>query len=132
MASTSQDRRLADFGPKLSRDEYERRIVALHEGAPPLPDEDAERRTRRGELDLLIDYRLGQRFPDSRREALWRAQERLDKRRVWHLLAGILAHPTDPSAAVARAQVRGFARVLAREELGELLDLSPEDLQRLL
>lgn len=130
MASTSQDRRLADFGPKLSRDEYERRIVALHEGAPPLPDKDAERRTRRGELDLLIDYRLGQRFPDSRREALWQAQERLDKRRVWHLLAGILAHPTDPSAAVARAQVRGFAKVLTREELRALLDFPDETLKR--
>ncbi|BAV99391.1 hypothetical protein [Lysobacter enzymogenes] len=132
MAPTPADRQSADFGPKLTRDDYERRIVALHEGAQPMPDAERERRTRRGELDLLIDYRLGQRFPDSRREALWQAQERLDKRRLWHLLAGMLAHPTDPSAAVARAQVRGFAKVLAREELGELLDLALEDLQRLL
>lgn len=131
MAPTPADRQSADFGPKLTRDDYERRIVALHEGAPPMPDAERERRTRRGELDLLIDYRLGQRFPESRREALWRAQQRLDKRRVWHLLAGILAHPRDPSAAVARAQVRGFAEVLNPAELGVLLDLSAEQLRRL-
>jgi hypothetical protein len=131
MAPTPADRQSADFGPKLTRDDYERRIVALHEGAPPMPDAERERRTRRGELDLLIDYRLGQRFPDSRREALWQAQQRLDKRRVWHLLAGLVAHPTDPSAAVARAQVRGFAKVLDPAELGVLLDLSAEQLRRL-
>ncbi|MFK3651563.1 hypothetical protein ACI2IY_24475 [Lysobacter enzymogenes] len=131
MASTSQDRRLPDFGPKLTRDEYERRIVALHDGAAPMPSEDEERRTRRGELDLLIDYRLGQRFPDARREALWQAQQGLDKRRLWHLLAGVVAHPTDPSAGVAKAQVRAFAEVLDPVELGALLELSDEELQRL-
>lgn len=132
MASILPDRRLPDFGPKLTRDEYERRIVALHEGAPPLPSEDEERRTRRGELELLIDYRLGQQFPPSRRDALWRLQSGLDKRRFWHLIAGLLTHPGDPSAGLAKAQVRAFGEVLDPLELGTLLDLTPEELERLL
>ncbi|QWP76693.1 hypothetical protein J5226_24470 [Lysobacter sp. K5869] len=131
MASIPQDRRLPDFGPKLTRDEYERRIVALHEGAPPLPSDEEERRARRGELELLIDYRLGQDFPQARRDALWRLQSGLDKRRFWHLLTGLVAHPGDPSAGLAKAQVRAFGEVLDSLELGELLELTPEELERL-
>lgn len=46
-----------DFGPRLSGEEYERRVVALYSGAPPLPDEDQVG------VGSLIRYALGRLMP---------------------------------------------------------------------
>lgn len=79
----------------------------------------------------MIDHRLGQGFPADRREALWELQRGLDQRRLLHLAMGFITHPTNPSAGMAKAQVRAFAKALSPTELAALLDLSPADLQRL-
>lgn len=121
---------LPDFGKRLTRDEYERRAVALHASGPAMPSKVEASKTRRAELDLLIDYHLGVAFPEGRRDALWQAQCKLDKRRGWHLIRGVVSHPSDPMAAMARAQVQAFARLLDADELRALLDLSAEDLQK--
>jgi hypothetical protein len=69
------------YGPLLSGEEYERRIVALYSGLPPVPSREQECQVRRQELDLAIDHRLGRDFPQSKREALWAIQERVEKKR---------------------------------------------------
>ena len=71
-----------DHGPRLTDEEYERRISELHSrSASPLTPED-ERDVRRQELDLAIDHRLGCNFPRVRRKALWAIQQRVEKKRL--------------------------------------------------
>jgi hypothetical protein len=72
-----------NHGPRLTDEEYEKRIIELHRGLPPMPTEEQDRHVRRMELDLAIDHRLGRDFPQDRRELLWAIQQRLKKRRLW-------------------------------------------------
>ena len=67
----------SEYGGRLSGAEYERRILSLYKGLPPMPNPDQDRKVRRLELDLAIDHRLGQNFPGARRSALWEVQERI-------------------------------------------------------
>jgi hypothetical protein len=69
-------------GPRLSQKEYERRIVELYSGLPPRPGKELQTQIRHRELDLTIDHRLGQNFPAARREALWKIQQRIEKKRL--------------------------------------------------
>jgi hypothetical protein len=71
-----------NYGPRLTDDEYERRIIELHGGLPPMPTKDQDREVRRQELELAVDHRLGCDFPRERREALWAAKERVEKKRL--------------------------------------------------
>ena len=68
-------------GPRLTDEEYERRVVELYSGQPPVPTREQDRRIRRQELELAIDHRLGTDFPRDRREALWAIQQRVERRR---------------------------------------------------
>lgn len=117
-----------DFGPRLSGEEYERRVVALYSGAPPLPDENQDRALRRRELDLQIDHRLGVDFPAARRERLFEVQCGLDQVGVGSLIRYALGRVM-PSFLVRHARfladdtVRAYAKVLSEEELREFLDL---------
>jgi len=116
---------------RLTREEYEREVVALHVGQPPMPSKEQDVAIRRKEFDLLIDYQLGRSFPADRRETLWQTQRDLDRRRLSHLLWGAVRNPLDPGNGLVRAQVRGFSQVLDRRELAALFDLSPQDISRL-
>jgi len=73
---------VSDHGPRLTDEEYERRIIEIHRGLPPLPTEEQDRLVRRMELDLAIDHRLGRGFPQERRELLWAIQQRVEKKRL--------------------------------------------------
>ena len=42
---------------KLSGEEYDRRIVALHKHLPPVPSPEQQRQVRKSELDLAIDHK---------------------------------------------------------------------------
>lgn len=121
-----------DFGPRLSQGDYERRIVALHASDPAMPTPAAHLESRRAELNLLIDYRLGTSFPEVRRRALWDAQRRLDRGLVLRVILGVFTHPLDPSAGIVKAQVRAFGRILNPDELALLLDLDLPTLSRFL
>lgn len=120
-----------DFGTRLTQAEYEQRVIALHT-AVRVYNQEAEAAVRQADLNLLIDYSLGVKFPLDRRQALWKVQQQLDQQHGWNLLKGVLAHPRDPSAALARAQVRAFSKLLDRNELRALLDLAEADLIKLL
>jgi len=72
-----------NHGPRLTDDEYEKKIIELHRGLPPMPTKDQDREVRRRELELAIEHRLGRDFPQERREALWAAKERVERKRLW-------------------------------------------------
>lgn len=120
-----------DFGPRLTQAEYEQRVIALHT-AVGARNKEVETAIRQADLNLLIDYHLGVEFPPKRRQALWEEQQQLDQHRGWNLLKGVLAHPRDPSAILARAQVQGFSKLLDKDELRALLDLTEADLIKFL
>src|ERR1700751_5032781 len=70
------------YGPRLTDDEYETKIVQLHRGLPPMPTKEQDRELRRRELELAIDHRRGCDFPPERREALWAIKQRMEKQRL--------------------------------------------------
>ena len=72
-----------NYGLRLTDEEYEKRIVELHRGLPPMPTDEQDRQVRRMALDLAIDHRLGCDFPPERRESLWAVQQRVEKKRLW-------------------------------------------------
>jgi hypothetical protein len=72
-----------NHGPRLTDEEYEKRIIELHRGLPPMSTEEQDRQVRRTALDLSIDHRLGRDFPQDRRELLWAIQQRVEKKRLW-------------------------------------------------
>jgi hypothetical protein len=71
-----------DYGPRLTNEEYEKRIVELQRGLPSLAGRGLDEQVRRKQLDLAIDHRLGCNFPEARREALWAIQQRVETRRL--------------------------------------------------
>lgn len=117
-----------EYGPRLSDAEYEKRILGLYRGLPPMPSPEQDRETRRQELNLTIDYRLGSSFPGERRAALWAAQQRIEKQRlrlgVKYLLrrfvAKLLARDAESLAGYAAEE---YSKVLSPEELKRFLDL---------
>jgi hypothetical protein len=109
-------------GERLSGSEYDRRVVELHEGLPPNPPKEVQRQLRRAELELAIDHRLGRDFPPERREALWKIQEQVERRRkrlVFRLLSNIVRTGSLERAADRLAQdtVAAYGRVLTPAEL---------------
>jgi hypothetical protein len=109
-------------GVRLSGEEYERRVIALHVGLPPDPPKERQRQLRRAELDLAIDHRLGRDFPLERRRALWEIQEQVERRRkrlVFRLLLSLVRTGSLERAAnrLARNTVAAYGRVLTPAEL---------------
>lgn len=120
---------LTSYGPRLSFREYEQRMIALHDDSRwSGPRGDAM--IRRQELELSIDHKLGLNFPKDRRDALWKAQQRVHRRHVPVLLTSILGKafgskkPLDE--ALARLVQREYGRVLEPDELTALLDIEAE------
>ncbi len=122
-------------GFRLGDREYERLVVELHEGLPPMPTKAQNREIRRAELELAIDHRLGRGFPRPRRERLWAIKERVAKRRL--RLAGrfivdrLFSRKQPTGGQVREAEglaaylVDEFAKELNEEELRSFFDLEP-------
>jgi hypothetical protein len=117
-----------NHGPRLTVEEYERKIIELHSGLPPMPTKDQDRQVRQMELNLAIDHRLGRDFTPERREALWKVQQRLEKKRLWLALkypfrrffANSLARDAQ---GLAGFLVDEYAKVLTQSELNSFFDL---------
>jgi|MudIll2142460700_1097286.scaffolds.fasta_scaffold118564_2 hypothetical protein len=117
-----------NHGPRLTDEEYEKRIIELHRGLPPLPTEEQDRQVRRMALDLAIDHRLGRNFPQERRESLWAIQQRVEKKRLRlaltypfrRLFAKNLARGAQGLAADL---VDEYAKVLTQTELNKFFGL---------
>ncbi len=122
-----------DHGPRLSDQEYDRRIIGLHSDLPAVPTREQDRRVRRHELELAIEHRLGRDFPLHRREALWAIQQRVERKRLrlifWHLLKKCF-----PKSLARRAQglagylVDEYAKELSESELDSFF--GAEEVQR--
>jgi hypothetical protein len=125
-------RKPPEHGARLSTEEFQRRIVALHEHGPAMPSRAEELRLQRAEFDLRIDHRLGKDFPPERRQRLWEVHRRFDRHRLWHLFKGVLARNGDPSGPLASALVRSYAKELEEAELLAYFDLSEDEVRRLL
>jgi hypothetical protein len=116
------------YGPRLTDEQYDRAIVDLHRGMSPMPTWEEDRARRRRALDLAIDHRLGRNFPQERREALWKASERVESKRIWiglkyliRSLAGGRAH----AEALTKALGREYGKVLTAAELEQFLGPAP-------
>ena len=117
-----------EYGPRLTDEEYDRAIVDLHRGMSAMPTREEDRALRRRALYLAIDHRLGRNFPQERREALWKASERVESKRIWigltyliRSLAGGRAH----AEALTKALAREYNRVLSPSELEQFLGSTP-------
>jgi|ERR1700683_817977 len=109
------------YGPRISDDEYDRRVVALNTSVAQ-HGKDRDRELRRAELNLALDHRLGQDFPADRRRMLWEAHERTERRRRRLALRSVLGLMRTRSIegatdGLARELVRAYAKVLTRAEL---------------
>ena len=120
------------YGPRLTGEEYDRAIVALHERLPPMPTREEDRAARRAELDLAIDHRLGREFPQTKRDALWQVMQSLERRRL-RLIGRYLVARVFPlggrwreraGQGLARALVGQFSRVLTDRELESFFELA--------
>jgi hypothetical protein len=111
-----------DHGPRLTGEEYDRRIVALQEGMPSAPTAAQQRDVRRAELELAIDHRLGRDFPRERRDALWQVNRRIDRKwiRLYfkYVLRRIFTRGwARESRGLAGYVVGEYAKALNRDEL---------------
>jgi hypothetical protein len=117
-----------NHGPRLTVEEYERKIIELHSGLPPMPTKDQDRQVRQMELNLAIDHRLGRDFPPERREALWNIQQRVEKKRLWLALKYPFRRFFAKSLARSAQGLAGFlvdeyAKVLTQSELKSFFDI---------
>lgn len=130
-ASQTHQALLADYGPRLSQEQYERRILALGDERPATPSATDEINLRAAEMSLLIDYHLGTKFPEHRRKLILQEHRRLSHRFLWRLVCSVAMHPLRPSDGLARTQVRSFSKLLDDSELAALFDLTLNEVGRL-
>jgi hypothetical protein len=109
------------YGRRISGDEYDQRVVALHTSTAG-HGRDPDQELRRAEFNLALDHRLGQDFPPDRRRVLWEAHERIERRRrrlaLQSLLRLIRTRSIEGAAdSLARDLVRAYAQVLTPAEL---------------
>jgi hypothetical protein len=120
------------YGPRLSDEEYDRAIVTLHEKLPAMPTREEDRTARRTELDLAIDHRLGRRFPQAKRDALWQVVQRVERRRLRligrHLVSRVLPfgrrERERAGQGLAGVLVEQFSQVLSDRELESFFELA--------
>ena len=109
-------------GPRISEEEYEKRIAEIYTELPSEPSRAQESAARRQELESTIDHRLGLDFPRARRESLWEIQRHIERRHlrfaieyfVWRLLSQRIPAR---AGALAGGVVKQYAKVLNQREL---------------
>lgn len=110
------------YGPLLSDEEYQQKIIALIKELPPAPSREQDRRHRRKQLELAINQRLGLGYPPHKREALWTIQQRVEKMRLRLILKYLLRKVFRRSLVrdvqgIAAFLVEEYATVLNQAEL---------------
>lgn len=124
------------YGPKLTLEEYERALVDLHSGLPPMPSKAEDRAVRQHELNLSIDHRLGHDFPQDRRQALWAIQEQVEKKRLGlafkYLFRKLLHRGLYRDVqGIAGFMVEEYAKVLSDAEVREFFELGENEVPTL-
>lgn len=115
------------YGQKLDAREYQRRVLELYERPGQLLTGRQQTMLRRRELELTIDHKLGVDFPLERREALWKAQQRLHRRHVPVLLLWLVGKAFGSKKSVEEPMyelvLREYGRVLSSSELSAMVDI---------
>lgn len=111
-----------NHGPRLTDEEYDKRIIKLHGDLPTELTKEQDRQIRYQELELAIDHRLGRNFPPHRREALWAVQQRVERKRLKLIFKYLLRRFFAKSLArdaqgLAGYLVDEYAKVLNKTEL---------------
>ena len=124
------------YGKRLSGNEYDELIVNLHSYDSAVPSRKELILIRRKELNLAIDYRLGQNFPLEKRDALWAIMQQLEKRRLCLMLRyglcfflcrnRIPRHLPKSANILAGFMLKEFSNVLTEEELHSFFELEPD------
>jgi len=120
-----------NYGPTISSEEFENKVTALHLSTPPISTPHQDQRVRHGELNALIDHKLGTGFPVEKRKALWAIQRKLDRKRLLHVLSGLLTSPLKPSRALTKPQLKGYATVLNPSEMHAFFGCSAAQIEEL-
>lgn len=125
VTATNNDR---GYGARLSANEFQKQIVALHSGLPTDSKQQTQEEVSRRELDLTIDHRLGKDFPKERRDALWEIQREVERRRLRLILRWLLysfSHKPlyNQANRLAGYLVDEYAKVLSPTELQAYFDL---------
>lgn len=117
-------------GKRLTGAQYDSAIVALYTGQPEMPSKAQETATRKAELNLTIDFRLGVDFPPERREQMWQAAQQVEKSRLsmaFNIIKSYILRGrgdekhmdgSEKDADVLTQQVmKHYSKVLDREEM---------------
>jgi hypothetical protein len=121
--------RLSPYGQRLDAPTYGQQSLALHQALYGAKGK-AAAALRRRELDLTIDHRLGLDVPQAQRDALWRAQQRIERRKLPLLAMGLLrkalgaTHPLEEP--LYRLVLREYGHVLSGADLSAMVDLPPD------
>lgn len=121
-----------EYGPRLTEQEYEQRIVELYgraaEGQPSAAPHALEEQIKEGEFQLTIDHKLGINFPPEKRKALWAAKQRVETQRL-RLIGKYLKTSlkkrefADGMQIMIERTMEEFAKVLTPEELSAFMSL---------
>lgn len=84
---------LPNHGPKITREESDQRSIELAHKYK-MPSKTQELEVKRATMDVMIDHKLGQNFPQDRRDRLWQYQEGFHKTlltppKPWSCVRGI-------------------------------------------
>lgn len=115
-------------GPRLTDEEYDKKIIGLHSSLPAAATREQDRVVRRKELEFAVDHRLGINFPADRREALWTIQERVERKRLRLAFTYFLRKIFTRWFVRDVRKLTGFlvdeyAKVLTKDELESFFDL---------
>lgn len=120
---------MLSYGPCLDKRTYMQAVLALYQEASRHPSKASELQRRRAEMNLSIDHKLGVDFPASRREAMWAAHRRVDRKLVPLVILGYLKRvfgaKTPVEEPLFRSVMRELRTVLSPEEMTIFLDLPP-------
>lgn len=122
---------LPNHGPKITREESDRRSIELARKYE-MPSKTQELEVKRATMDVMIDHKLGQHFPQDRRDRLWGYQEGFHKSLLLHTAKAFVVRPWDPMGSLGKDVVKRFAKELSMDELKQYFDYTEEEINRFL
>jgi len=120
-----------DYGPKISSEEYMRRLVAIHTGEGTANIKPAQEGVALEEMNAAIDCQLGVGFPQDRRDQMWAVRRKQDRYHLWRVFKGWVSRPWDPLGGMFKGQIKAYSGVLTDEDLKAFFAITDEELRRL-
>lgn len=120
-----------NHGPKISKQESDRLTIELGLKYPS-PTLKQRLEVKRDTMNVMIDAKLGQNFPQHRRDALWGHVKGFEQTAGLQILTSFITSPTDPFGKMAQKVVKRFAKELTFEELKQYFGYNDQEMNRLL